>query len=185
MKQLLNRLLRFRSAERGNVTVEFALVFPVFILILTSSIEMGVITIRQTLLERGLDIAMREVRIGTGAQYSHDDIRDLICDGAVIFDDCQANLRLEMIPNDPRSYTQLPSTVDCAVQTAGAAAGEWDIINPVRKFEMGSSNELVIVRACMLYDPVFPTSNLALTRTSDQNGKSALVAVSAFTQEPR
>ncbi|MGH1577594.1 TadE/TadG family type IV pilus assembly protein [Planktotalea sp.] len=184
MIQFLNRILRFKNAERGNVTVEFALVFPVFILILTSSIEMGVITIRQTLLERGLDIAMREVRIGTGAQYSHDEIRDMICDGAVIFDDCQANLRLEMIPNDPREYTSLPNTVDCAAQEA-AENGGWDVINPVRDFEMGSSNELVIVRACMLYDPVFPTSELALQRTTDQNGKSALVAVSAFTQEPR
>lgn len=181
MKQLLNKLLRFAGAERGNVTVEFALVFPVFILILTSSIEMGVITIRQTLLERGLDIAMREVRIGTGAQYSHDEIRDLICDGAVIFNDCQANLRLEMIPSDPRAYTQVPALVDCVAQSAGTL----DIINPVRQFDMGSSNELVIVRACMLYDPVFPTSELALQRTTDLNGRSALVAVSAFTQEPR
>ncbi|MEP5154009.1 TadE/TadG family type IV pilus assembly protein [Planktotalea sp.] len=181
MKQLLNKILRFRRAESGNVTVEFALVFPVFIMILVSSIEMGVITIRQTLLERGLDIAMREVRIGTGAQYDHDTIRDLICDGAVIFDDCSKNLRLEMIPNDPRSYSELPATVDCVEQSSAAD----DIINPVRQFDMGSSNELVIVRACMLYDPIFPTSQLALQRTTDHNGKSALVAVSAFTQEPR
>jgi len=55
----------------------------------------------------------------------------------------------------------------------------------VRSFTAGQSNELVIVRACMLYDPIFPTSQLALERTTDQNGKSALVAVSAFTQEPR
>ncbi|MEN8892856.1 TadE/TadG family type IV pilus assembly protein [Planktotalea arctica] len=181
MKQLLNTLRRFRRAERGNVTVEFALVFPVFILILTSSIEMGVITIRQTLLERGLDIAMREVRIGTGSQYSHDDIRDMICDGAVIFEDCEANLRLEMIPNDPRDYQALPATVDCVEQASGTNV----VLNPVREFKRGQSNELMIVRACMLYDPVFPTSELALSRTTDHNGKSALVAVSAFTQEPR
>lgn len=97
MIKLLNTLRRFRRAERGNVTVEFALVFPVFIMILTSSIEMGVITIRQTLLERGLDIAMREVRVGTSANYSHDQVRAMICDGAAIFDDCEENLRLEMI----------------------------------------------------------------------------------------
>ena len=181
MKQLLNTLRRFRSGERGNVTVEFALVFPVFILILTSSIEMGVITIRQTLLERGLDIAMREVRIGTGTQYTHNQLRDMICDGAVIFEDCEANLRLEMIPNDPRNYTPLPNVVDCVAHASGSS----EILNPVREFKMGQSNELVIVRACMLYDPVFPTSELALARTTDQNGKSALVAVSAFTQEPR
>lgn len=181
MKQLLNKLLTFRSNEEGSATIEYAIVFPVFIMILLSSIEMGVITIRQTLLERGLDIAMREVRIGTGAQYSHNDIRDMICEGAVIFDDCEANLRLEMIPNSPRDYTPLPSTVDCIAH----AAGSNEILNPVRNFTRGQSNELMIVRACMLYDPVLPTSSLALERTTDQNGKSALVAVSAFTQEPR
>jgi hypothetical protein len=182
MIKLLNTLRRFRRAERGNVTVEFALVFPVFIMILTSSIEMGVITIRQTLLERGLDIAMREVRVGTGANYSHDQVRAMICDGAAIFDDCEENLRLEMIPNNPRNYTQLPSTVDCVQHGAGGS----EALNPVRSFTAGQSNELVIVLACMLYDPIVPTSQLALERTTDQNGKSALVvAVSAFTQEPR
>lgn len=181
MKKLLNIVRNFRSGERGNVTVEFALVFPVFVMILTSSIEMGIITVRQTLLERGLDIAMREVRVGTGANYSHDQVRAMICDGAVVFDDCEDNLRLEMIPNDPRNYTKLPNAVDCVQHAAGGS----EPLNPVREFTAGQSNELVIVRACLLYDPVFPTSQLALDRTTDQNGKSALVAVSAFTQEPR
>ena len=181
MIKLLNTIRRFRRAERGNVTVEFALVFPVFIMILTSSIEIGVITIRQTLLERGLDIAMREVRVGTGANYTHDQVRAMICDGAAIFEDCEQNLRLEMVPNDPRNYTRLPNTVDCAQHSTGGN----EVLNPVRNFAAGQSNELVIVRACMLYDPIFPTSQLALERTTDQNGKSALVAVSAFTQEPR
>lgn len=181
MIQLLRKIRQFRRNERGNVTIEFALVFPVFMMILASSIEMGMITVRQTLLERGLDVAMREVRIGTGSQYSHDQVRNMICDGAVIFKDCHTNLRLEMIPNDPRNYTPLPNIVDCAEH----AAGTNDVLNPVRSFTMGHSNELVIVRACMLYDPVFPTSQLALERTKDNNGRSALVAVSAFTQEPR
>jgi len=181
MKKLLNVIRHFRSAERGNVTVEFALVFPVFIMILTSSVEMGMITVRQTLLERGLDIAMREVRVGTGTNFTHDQVRGMICDGAVVFKDCEANLRLEMIPNDPRNYTPLPNQVDCVQHAAGGS----DALNPVRNFTAGQSNELMIVRACMLYEPVFPTSQLALERTTDANGKSALVAVSAFTQEPR
>lgn len=181
MKKPLNTVLNFRSGERGNVTVEFALVFPVFAMILTSSIEMGIITVRQTLLERGLDIAMREVRVGTEANYTHDQVRGMICDGAVIFENCEANLRLEMISSDPRNYTKLPNTVDCVQH----AAGESEVLNPVREFTAGQAHELMIVRACMLYDPVFPTSQLALDRTTDQNGKSALVAVSAFNQEPR
>lgn len=181
MRQFIQKFRRFSAGEKGNVTVEFAIVFPVFMLLLTSALEMGVITVRQTLLERGLDIAMREVRIGTGTQYTHDQIREMICDGAVIFEDCEANLRIEMTPNDPRDYTPLPNTVDCAIQQSGSLT----VVNPVRDFTPGESNELVMVRACLLYDPVFPTSQLALQRTQDGNGKSALVATSAFTQEPR
>ena len=71
MKKPLNTVLNFRSGERGNVTVEFALVFPVFAMILTSSIEMGIIAVRQTLLEGGLDIAMREGRVGHRGQTTH------------------------------------------------------------------------------------------------------------------
>lgn len=181
MNKLLPKMLRFRRNERGNVTVEFALVFPVFIMILTSSIEMGLITVRQTMLERGLDMAMREVRVGTGVNYTHNQVVDMICDGAAVFDNCQQNLRLELIQNDPRDYTKLPATVDCVQH----AAGSGEPLNPVREFENGLANQLMIVRACMLYDPVFPTSQLALQRTKDANGMSALVAVSAFTQEPR
>ena len=29
----------------------------------------------------------------------------MICDGAVIFENCEANLRLEMAASDPRNYT--------------------------------------------------------------------------------
>lgn len=181
MIHLLKKLRHFSCGDRGNVTVEFALVFPVFMLILTSSIEMGVITIRQTLLERGLDIAMREVRVGESSEYTHDQIRDMICENAVIFKDCQANLRLEMRLSSPRRYLPLPTTVDCAKHEAGSL----EIVNPVRNFTVGETNELVLVRACMLYDPIFPTSELALQRTKDLNGKSALVATSAFTQEPK
>lgn len=142
---------------------------------------MGIVTVRQTLLVRGCEIAIREARLGTGVNFIHNQMHGMICDGAVIFENCEANLRLEMIASDPRNYTKLPNTVDCVQH----AAGESEVLNPVREFTAGQSHEVMIVRACMLYDPVFPTSQLALDRTTDQNGKSALVAVSAFNQEPR
>lgn len=179
-KKLFQRL---RREDSGSVTIEFAIIFPVFLAILTSSIEMGVITIRQTMLERGLDIAMREVRIGTGAQYSHDDVRNLICEGAAVFDDCESKLRLELVTRDIRDYVALPNIVDCTGGSGGnLQSGE---ITPVRSFETGMSNELMMVRACMMYSPIFPTSGLGLARAKSAEGDSALVAVSAFVQEPR
>jgi len=55
------------------------------------------------LLEDGLDIAMREGRVGTWTNYSHDQAPWMICDGAVIFENCEANLRLEMVASDLRN----------------------------------------------------------------------------------
>jgi len=123
---------------------------------------------------------MREGRLDTWTNYTHDQVPGMICDGAVIFENCEANLRLEMAASDLRNYTALPDAVDYVQH----AAGESKVLNPVREFTAGQSNRLLIVRACMLYDPVFPTSGLELDRTTNQNGKSALVAVSAYTHQP-
>ncbi|MEM9579996.1 MAG: TadE/TadG family type IV pilus assembly protein [Pseudomonadota bacterium] len=180
IRSFKTRLAAFRASENGAPTLEFALVFPAFMMMLMVAVELGVVNLRQIALESRLDSAMRVVRINTNVRYTHDDVRDMICQNADMFPDCASNLRLEMIPNDPRGYAQLPSTVDCVNSTVPIN----DAQNEVRNFSLGNANELVMVRACLLYDPVLPTSLLALTRTTDANGKSAHVAVSAFTQEP-
>lgn len=180
MIHFLKRLAQFHKNESGASTVEFAIVFPAFIMILCSAIEVGVINLRQTALEGRLDQAMRVVRINTSTNYTHDQMRNMICENAPMLGDCEANLRLEVVPNSARNYTPLPSTVDCVHQAFGMSEAS----NEVRNFALGNANELVMVRACLLYDPIIPTSRMALSRTTDQNGKSALVAVSAFTHEP-
>jgi len=124
---------------------------------------------------------MRTVRINTGVQYTHNDIKAMICENAPMLGNCDADLRLEMIPNDPRSYTAMPPYVDCVDSRYDTGATQ----NIVRNFHLGNANELVVVRACLLYDPILPGSMMALSRARDENGKSAMVAVSAFTQEPR
>jgi Flp pilus assembly protein TadG len=183
MIQLLKKYRAFRDDEKGLIALEFVVLFPVFLIFLMSAIELSMITVRQTMLDRGLDMTMREVRIGTEQNYTHDQVRDRICEGAVVFDDCNKLLRLEMIHSDPRDYTPLPNIVDCVVVLN---EGEHDeTLNPVREFTNGQANQFMIVRACILYEPSFPTSLMALVRQRDAAGRSALVAVSSFTQEPR
>ncbi len=173
---LLKRYLRHWREETGSAAVEFVLVFPVALVMIVMTLELGFITLRQTMLERGLDIAVREVRLGTGTNPQAEDIRALVCENAVILLSCESNLYLEMIPTDPRNFQPLDEVASCTNQPVES--------RPVRSFTPGQSNELVQMRACFLFDPVFPEALLASVLTQDAHGNAAVIAVTAFVQEP-
>ncbi|MDW3118993.1 MAG: TadE/TadG family type IV pilus assembly protein [Roseovarius pacificus] len=61
---LRNRLARFRRDDGGNASIEFVIIVPVFIALLVFSIELSLITLRHALLERGLDLTVRQIRLG-------------------------------------------------------------------------------------------------------------------------
>ena len=55
---------------------------------------------------------------------------------------------------------------------------------PVRQFTNGQQNELMLMRACLRFDPLFPDAFLGSALKTNSSGESAVVAVSAFVQEP-
>jgi len=173
----LQPLRQFRSREDGNVTIEFAIVVPLFLMILMSTVELGLITIKQSMLERALDQTVRDLRLGTGSDQQHDDIRDTICARSGFIDSCDTSLRLEMVQVDPFNWTAIDATPDCinAVEE----------VLPVRSFSSGQSNELMFIRACMKFNPIFPQWGLGDSLGKDGDGRVSLFASSAFVQEPR
>jgi len=106
----LNQLIR---DEKGSASVEFVLIFPIYLSFILMSIELGFITMRHTLLERGLDVAVREVRLGTGSVPQHDQIKDIVCANAIMILNCDTKLRLEMRPADPFQLSTLDTDPDC------------------------------------------------------------------------
>ncbi len=179
--RILKALKRFRANEDGNATVEFAIVVPMFLIFMASGIELGLVNIRHTLLERSLDEAMREVRLGTGQAPQHDDIVDLICTSATMVPDCRNNLRLEMTKVDMRNWSGLPASIDC---TVGGGDTNFEV-QPVRQFKNGIDNEMVLVRACAKFDPFFPIAGLGRSLSKDAAGQLSIVAMNGFVQEPR
>ena len=81
---MMNRLQRFaqrfRKEEDGNATVEFAVYFTVFFLLLAAGVEIAYMNLRHAMLERGVDLATREIRLSTGNIPSYTDVRAMICD---------------------------------------------------------------------------------------------------------
>ena len=174
---LRQKLRRFTDSETGSATIEFAITFPAMLLILLSGIELAFVNLRHSMLERAVDITVREIRLGTGSAPQHDAIKDMICTRAGFIENCRDNLRLEMIQLDPRNWADVPANADCTDKSEEVA--------PVRAFVNGLDNELMILRACAKIDPVFPTSGLGADLASGVDGQYALIATTAFVQEPQ
>lgn len=177
-RALIPMLRRFRRSESGHATIEFALVFPAMLFLLLSSVEMGLISLQHSMLERAMDITVRDIRLSTGNAPQHDEIKDLLCERAGFIDNCSQNMMLEMIEVDPRNWSGLSQNAACTDKSEEVA--------PVVQFKNDAGdNALMILRACAKIDPVFPTAGLGKNLVKDSAGQFALVAVSAFVQEPR
>ena len=109
----LNFLRRFRSDQDGNMMIEFVIFVPLLFTIFMTSVELGIYSMRQMWLDRGLDMTVRLVRLGTGATPDHDALKDMICERAGFIPDCSTSLKLEMQPVDPRNFTGIATPIDC------------------------------------------------------------------------
>jgi Flp pilus assembly pilin Flp len=176
IRALSRRLGRFRRAEDGNASVEFVLIFPIFMMFLIFALELSFITLRHAMLERGLDLTVRQIRLGYATPPNHATIKDMVCDFSRLGGNCSENLRLEMQPIDPRAYVGLNTVVDCTDRA--------EPTKPVNNFSPGQRNDLMILRACLKYDPLMPQAVLGRALAKDSSGQAAVVSVSAFVNEP-
>lgn len=174
----LRSMMRRLAATDGSTTVEFALHVPVLITIVLGGIELGIIQMRHVMLERSLDLAVRDVRLGRLDPVTHDSLRDRICSYNAMMPNCQADLRLEMERLNPRALTLIGDEADCVDRA--------DDTKPIRStFDELDSNEMAILRACALFDPFFPTTALGASIHKVSEGAYGLLATSLFVVEPR
>ncbi|MEO0863422.1 MAG: TadE family protein [Pseudomonadota bacterium] len=170
-------LRRFRRDEEGAAPViEFVIMFPFLIVTLLTAFELSIFAFRQNWLDRGLDLAVRDVRLNTGANYTHVQLKDMICDYSGFLKDCGDHLKLEMNPVNPRAFAGFAGSADC-VDVAQP-------LTPSRSFVHGSDHEMMLLRACYLYDPVFSGVGLGKKMTENGNAYYPMVSLSAFVQEP-
>lgn len=190
MLKLANLLRRFRRSEDGSSTVEFVIIFPAFIAIFLSSFESGLMMVRNVMLERGTDIAIRSLRLGTPIPPTYDEFKQSICDNAVIFPDCLTLVQVELEPISTANFTMPNTPTNCINESVHNSAT--NPINPINdtSFVGGGNNDLMVVRVCALFTPMFPGTTLGMQMPKfDPNdtapdAKYALVVTSAFVNEP-
>ena len=62
--------------------------------------ELGFVTMQHSMLDRAMDMTVRDIRLGTGTAPQHDDIKDMICARAGFIPDCDTSLRRSGTPDN-------------------------------------------------------------------------------------
>lgn len=176
MRKLRSRLFRAVRREDGTASIEFVIFVPVVMTIFMASVEAGFFMAKHVMMERGLDLVMRELRLGNLGAVNHDDLRTLICNATPILNECESILKVEMRP---------VSTVTFAMPTTPATCiDRGELTEPLTDFTQGGSDELMIVRVCAVQDPIFPSTGIGLQLRADANGGYQMVTASIFVNEP-
>lgn len=189
-------LRRFRRREEGAATVEFCILFPAYLTIVLSSIEAGIMMVRNVMLERGADIAVRELRLGMPSPPSYDQFKQTICDNAIIFQDCDDLIQVELQPVSTETWAPLTGATRCINESTHLR--EVDPADPSADtvYEGAGNNQLMLVRICGLFSPFFPSTRFAMQMPKydppEEEGATedfvsqryALVVTTAFVNEP-
>jgi hypothetical protein len=148
--------------------------------------ELGIMSIRWSMLDRGLDLTVRSLRLNhysddldglTNAQ-AHDFLRTEICGHSSVLKECDELLYLEMtvltagqtIPSDKAACVNRDAPVNTRpnVNTGGRV-----VQNP---------QEIVYVRACYWIDPIMPFGLRLLGISSEKKPGSGPVENKAYEQ---
>ncbi len=174
--RLLRRLRRFGRDQSGVVSFEFVLMAPLYLVVFLSAVEAGILLTRGVIMERALDLSVRNLRLGIGGPITHDQLKAQICANTALIRDCMNVVRLELRPVSTVTFQPLNNTATCVERD--------EEIQPLVEFRTGVENELMLVRICTVVDPVFPTTGLGLRLPKDASGGVRLIATSAFVNEP-
>ena len=177
MKTLRRFLRRAAGDESGSSTIPFAIMMPFFLLLVMSSLEMGTVMVRHVMLERALDLTVRDLRLGLWVPHNSNELKSKICNNAGILPNCGRNLLVELRTVSKATWQPLSSGPVCVDRAA--------TVQPVTTFLTGTSNDMMLIRACVKFDPIFATSGLGFQLPKDNTGAYALVSSTAFVNEPR
>ena len=170
------KIWKLGRSESGAASVEFVIVFPFFVLIFLSAFEVAMMNTRAGMLERAMDLTVREIRLSSGATLDYNTIQGRICGRATMIEDCENVLRIELTAIDMNNFAGITDTADCIRRDLP--------VQPVVKFENGSENELMLIRVCAVVDPFFPNFGVGRSMPLDASGGFQIVASSAFVNEP-
>jgi TadE-like protein len=176
MMQFMKRLGRALRRDEGTSTVEFVLCIPMFMTVFMMSFESGMFMTKSVLLDRAVDLTIRDLRLGHIVNPTSAALKQAICDKTVILPECEDSIMLELTPINQVTWVMPATEVTCIDRDAA--------IQPLVAMDIGANNEIMLVRVCVLIKALFPSTGLGQQLVNGPNGEIGMIAVSAFVNEP-
>lgn len=183
----------FLADEGGTASIEFVFIVPIVMLIFLASIESSYFMVRHVMLERSVDMVVRDIRLGkldylkdkTQAEQ-HATLKSLICGTSVLNSKatCIDSMKIWMQAINTANFDMVAPPRDCVDRTEPI-----DPLDPgpsTAEFKFGDDNEIMLLRICLKEEPMFPTSVIGagLIADGENDGSYALLTTSVFVNEP-
>jgi len=167
----------FRKEDDGASTITFVLFLPLFIVLILSSLEMGRLLFRQVMTERALDLAVRDLRLGSWVPANATELKRRICNYSAGIPNCMNEMYVDIQPVSKTTWVPMNATPTCV--------DHFLAIQPNSIFQLGTSNDFMLIRACTKFYPLVPGVGLGFALGKDPSGAYSIVAASMFVNEPR
>ena len=174
--RLSQKLVAALRREDGSATVEFVIALPVLMTVFMASFESGFMMTRSVMVERSVDMTMRELRLGHFVNPTFGQLKADICSRTLVIPDCFNVIKINMQPVSTTTWG-LPTTPPACVDRS-------EPIRPDLTPNPGAENELMLVQVCVTADAMFPTTGIGLALPKDPNGGYFITATSAYVNEP-
>jgi Flp pilus assembly pilin Flp len=172
------RPLRFARDRRGAAAVEFALIVPIFLVLMFSILEAAYFFFVASAVDQANARAARLIRTGQaqgGSPIDRDAFFDEICEVVALFGDCDQRLTVDV--------ARFADFDDLAADLSQPVCRDADqaAIDAI-PFEPGAQREIVRVRICYLHKTINPGLGLDLAQAAD--GSRKIFSISIFRNEP-
>ena len=179
MKFNINSFRAWAKRQDGAVTVEFVVIVPFLLSLFFASVDVGVSMLRQVMLDRATDLAVREVRLGRVPNDGSVTMAQLICERTMLLPDCINNIAVEMQPIDTSTFAGLTPTVQCVNRELN--------LTPSVAFSVGSggsAQELMLIRTCVAAEPFIRLTGFFTAMPINEDGEYVVVSRGVFVNEP-
>ncbi|OYX27246.1 MAG: hypothetical protein B7Z10_00840 [Rhodobacterales bacterium 32-66-7] len=183
----------FLDDEGGTASIEFVFIIPIILTIFMASFEASLFMARNAMLERSVDIVVRDLRLGSlewlddgvGGVNGANLLKEEICSGGMIVtsvETCVESMTIWMQPVNTATFDMPDTPVVCVDRTE-----EFDpLLEPSgTEFAMGADNDIMLMRICLKEEPLFPTTLVGAGMIRDEvDGNYALMTTTVFVNEP-
>lgn len=180
MKRVVRRLLGRLRAEDGNSSIEFALALPFVLYSFFAVFEGGMFMTRYVMIDSAVDQMVRDLRLGKLTDTTFKGLKERVCARTIVVPNCMTELKLELMPVNSSTWTFPTSKVQCVNRSQPI-----DPLTDAEQAQIGSSNQTMLIRACVTMDAMFPTTGIGLRLKKSGDDGYDIITTSAFTNEPK